>query len=356
MRYGVRKLALLLLMLAAPAAQAQLWRGPAAVEVRVEDRGAPVAGAELQLRFNGVDPKDGPPALATDSRGRANVSGLAPGSWQVEVRRDGFMTYLAEIEVRENGRLELVQATQLKVAGASRTLDVKISKGRPAPEARAAAPVRETPPIRETPPPARETPPPPRAEPAPAPRVEPTPPPREQPPAPAPQPVTQPVTPAPAPPAQTVQPTPPAVAAPSADSILMRNAKDRTCVECQPGESSLSLERVIPPGGGPGCGGDLAVRLRGTLSELPAGCDVLQITLPEGARYIGYRFEVQDGGESLDCPTAKDCPRGLGRWPADPIVIRGPQKAVVRAAFESGPADRERRAVFTVYFSMTAKR
>lgn len=384
MRYGVPKLALLLLVLAAPAAQAQLWRGPAAVEVRVEDRGAPVPGARLRLQFTGVDPMDGPPVVETDPRGRANVSGLAEGSWRVEVSREGFMTYLAEIEVRQGGKPEVVQATQVKVEGASRTLDVRVARGRPEPEARAAE-ARPAAPVRETPPPARARqpepepaprvveapPPPPRAEPAPAPRqpeVRPEPEPaREAPPAPRPPtpaptppataptmppvpPVTQPApTPQPAPaPAPSQPPSPPT------DSLRLRTAKERTCVECQPGESSLSVERVIPPAGGPGCGAGVNSALRGggaNDAALPAGCDVLQITLPEGARYIGYRFEVQDGDESLDCPTGKDCPRGLGRWPVDPILIRAPQKAIVRAAFESGPADRERRAVFTVYFS-----
>jgi len=136
----------------------------------------------------------------------------------------------------------------------------------------------------------------------------------------------------------------------------MRSFEDRTCVECQAGESSLSTERVVPPGGGTGCG-DVGSRLEGgeVPSDLPAGCHVLRITVPAGARYLGYRFEVQDGGATLDCLARQDCPRGTGRWPADPVLVRGSGGTAVLAPFEAGPAERERRAVLTVYFT-TAKR
>ena len=100
MRLGLRKIIAPLLLLVASAAQAQLWGGPAAVEIRVEDqKGPPVAGATLTLRYNDVDPKDGPDPVLTDSHGKATVGGLAEGSWHLEVSHEGFMTYLAEITV-----------------------------------------------------------------------------------------------------------------------------------------------------------------------------------------------------------------------------------------------------------------
>jgi hypothetical protein len=110
---------------------------------------------------------------------------------------------------------------------------------------------------------------------------------------------------------------------------------------------------VVPPGGGSGCGADIATRLRGgqVPADLASGCHVLRITLPAGARYTGYRYEVQDGRESLDCLSGRDCPRSTGRWPGDPVLLRGPQETVILAPFESGPAERERRAVLTVYFT-----
>ena len=141
MRFNVRKLALLLL-LAAPAAQAQLWSGPGAVEVQAEDqKGHDLAGARVLLVYTALDPKDGPPAAETDARGRVNVGGLAEGAWHVEVSHDGFMTYMAEINVRK-GKPELVDATQFRVPGGGTSLmRVKISRGSPtAPPARASAP------------------------------------------------------------------------------------------------------------------------------------------------------------------------------------------------------------------------
>lgn len=340
MRFETSIIALLLL-LAVPAAHAQPWSGPAAVEVRVEDpKGLPVAGALVQLQYTFIDPKDGPPAVTTDERGRATVGGLAAGSWILEVSREGFMTYLAEIGLRDNGRPVVVQATQVKVPGALRTLEVQISKGR---SVQAAAP----PPAARRPEPAPATP-----TPAPRPAPEPS---REETPAP-PVPETAPAVPAPAPEAAAPPasiPEPAAPPAPPAETVRLRTAKDRTCFECQPGESSLTLERVVPSGGG-SCGADIAARLAGgeTPSDLPAGCHVLRIALPAGARYIGYQYEAaRDGGESVLCPAGVECPGGAGRWPGNPVLVKASQGTVVLAPFESGAGGGERRAVFTVYFA-----
>lgn len=366
-RFDVRKVSfLLLLLLAVPAAEAQLWSGPAAVEVRVEgQKGLPVAGARVQLRSTAVQPEDGPPSVMTDSRGRAVVSGLAEGPWKLEVSQEGYMTYLAEITVFEKNRPKVGLATQVNVPGALRTLRVDLARGRSEPQA-ARAPREQPAPVPAAPAPAprREIPPPPRPEPVapPAPaQTEPRPapaPPRETP-ALSPTP-TAPAVPAPAPepaPRPVPTPAPPPPATPAADSVRMRSFEDRTCVECQPGESSLSTERVIPPGGGTGCG-DVAAQLQGgdVPPGLPAGCHVLRIAVPAGARYLGYRFEVQDGSTSLDCLAGQDCPQSTGRWPGNPVLIRGAGGTVVLAPFEAGPADRERRAVLTVYFTAGKRR
>jgi hypothetical protein len=130
-------------------------------------------------------------------------------------------------------------------------------------------------------------------------------------------------------------------------------SKDRNCVECQPGESALSLEWTVSPGDSTGCAADIAKRLAGgnTPAELSAGCHVLRIALPANAHYTAYRYEVQIAGDSVDCPTGKDCPRSLGRWPMDPVLSHGAQGTVILAPFEPGPSQAERRAVLTVYFS-----
>jgi hypothetical protein len=112
----------------------------------------------------------------------------------------------------------------------------------------------------------------------------------------------------------------------------------------------MTTERVLNPGEGGGCG-NIAAELKGggAPATLPAGCHVLRVTLPAGAKYSGYRYEVQDGGDGFDCPAGRDCPGG-GRWPVDPVVVKNPEGTIVMAPFESGPAQRERRAVLTVYF------
>ena len=398
MRLDPRKIIAPLVLLAASAAQAQLWSGPAAVEVRVEDqKGLPVAGAALTLQYNGVDPKEGPPPVLTDSRGKATVGGLAEGSWHLEVSHDGFMTYLAEITVREKGRLVLDEAAQFNVVGATRTMRVQISRGRSTPAPRPSVVAEKTPapvrppvtvapaaprpgpatpaapaPVPEKSAPAPTPEPPaakPRTSPAPtavpaAPIPQPQTPPASAPPAPE-APMAKPVTPpSPAPPAPAVPPPTPAAqpappAAPTPDPVRLRTSKDRTCFECPPGESALSTERVVPPGGGSGCGTDIAAQLRSgeVPSGLPAGCHVLRLVLPAGTRYTGYRFEVQAGSDSLDCLAGQSCPQSTGRWPIDPVLIRRPEGTIVLAPFEAGPAERERRAVFTAYFTMgTAKR
>ena len=46
-----RSLLLVLLLAGASAAQAQMWTGPAALEVRAEDNGKPAAGGEVRLEY-----------------------------------------------------------------------------------------------------------------------------------------------------------------------------------------------------------------------------------------------------------------------------------------------------------------
>ena len=108
---------------------------------------------------------------------------------------------------------------------------------------------------------------------------------------------------------------------------------------------------MVTPGSGTGCG-DVAKQLAGGAvpADLSSGCHVLRIALPAGVRYIAYRYEVQVGDEGFDCPTGKDCPRSLGLWPIDPVMVRNAQGTVILAPFEPGPSQAERRAALTVYF------
>jgi hypothetical protein len=378
-RFHVRKVAFFLglaviaaLVLAAVPAQAQLWVGPAALELRVKDsKGLPVAGAEVRLQLTALEPRDGPEPVRTDERGRAAAGGLAEGVWSIEVSREGFMTYQADVAVREGGRPDVIQATQMQVPGATRLLEVEVYRSR-APRAARATPPPPRP--RETRPAPREEPRPAPQEPAPAPaqpapqepapvpaQPAPAPAPRQTPPPPEPAPETPrpapapPAAPAPAPvtPQPVPAPAPPAAAAPL-DTVRQRSSRDRTCPECPAGEASLSVERVLPAGTAAGsCGGDIESRLRGgeVPAGLPAGCHVLGVNVPAGNRYTAYRFEIQDGGASRDCIAGQDCPVGAGRWPVNPVLVRRPEGTLVLAPFEAGASDRERRVVLTVYYA-----
>jgi hypothetical protein len=364
-RFDVRNIAILLLpaLLVASAAQGQPWRGPAAVEVRVEDqKGLPVAGAQVQLQYTALNQLDGPEAVLTDTRGRATVGGLAEGPWRLAVSHDGFMTYQVEVNVRDGGRPATSGATQIKVSGSLRTMEVQISRARSAPASPRPLPAPVPPPSAPVRPVQTQPVPRPEPVPTPAPTPQPVPPPApapQPPPAPTPKPVPQP-TPSPSPtPAPQPTPTPPPSApAPPPPAERLLTSRDRNCVECQPGESALSLEWTVSPGDSTGCAADIAKQLAGgnAPSGLSAGCHVLRIALPANAHYTAYRYEVQIAGDSLDCPTGKDCPRNLGRWPMDPVLSRAAQGTVILAPFEPGSSQAERRAVLTVYFSEGKRR
>jgi hypothetical protein len=342
-------LVVLLAALALPA-RAQLWRGAAAIEVRAEDKGKPAAGAEVRLEFLDMEPPAGPAPVKLDGRGRAVVGALAEGRWRLEVSREGAMTYRAEVLVRRDGKPDVLNAVQHNVPGALSMMEVRLARARggvaappPAQEVPAAA-------VEPLPAPAPEVKPTPEPE-RPAPR--PTPPPQEVPVSAA-EPLRPPPSPAPAPappsPERTVPapvPAPPNPA--SAPAVRRRSFQDRTCVECRPGETSLSVEVVAPPAEG-GCSDGLHdALLRLDAAALGAGCHLLRIELPRNARYVGYRYEVQEGDQSTDCMAGKDCPAG-GRWPLDPVLRRdGAGNTTLATAFEN-LAGRERRAVLTVYF------
>ena len=397
-------------LLAAVAGQAQLWRGPAALEIQAKDqKGGPVGGAEVKLVCRSIDPPDGPPPVTLDAKGHGVVGSLAEGKWHLEVSRDGYMTFLADLDVRRDGKPVVLSTLQLNVPKAVHMMDVRFSHAKSAPEpivAAAPAPRKTVP--QPAPAPAL-APNPPEPAPAPAPAVEepkpaqapaapapvPTepaapppapapvvvapapaqPPPAPAPVAPAPAPVQTPAPaappPAPTPPAASPSPAPlpkapvaataapapaPAPAAPPPPlSVRRRSFEDRTCFECKPGEASLSVEAVVSPGA-EGCGTGVRDMIARTASTgLPAGCRVLRVALPAGTRYTGYRYEVQEGGDELDCQAGKDCPGG-GRWPLEPVLAKAATGTTIAAAFEGGPAvTRERHAVFTVYYTTGKK-
>src|SRR5215218_3957757 len=247
MRASVGRTLLLVLLLTmgmmTTVAQAQIWMGPAALEVRAEDNGKPATGGEVRLEYLDMEPSDGPAPVPLDSRGRAVIGSLAEGHWRVEVSRQGAMTYRAEVLVRADGKPQVINAVQHNVPGAVSMMDVKLARARggaaPPPRQAVAAtppsepvrPARPTPaPIPPAPEPEPEpaapapqpaapqpaptaiereapTPAPAPATPPPAPRPEP----REEtpaPPTPTPQPATPPPAPVPVPEREAPTPTP----------------------------------------------------------------------------------------------------------------------------------------------------
>jgi hypothetical protein len=141
--------------------------------------------------------------------------------------------------------------------------------------------------------------------------------------------------------------------------VRRRSAQDRTCFECKPGESALSVEEVVPAGetaGGCGEGIQDLLRNAGVAASLPSGCRMLRIDLPAGMRYTGYRYEVQEGEQTLDCMAGKECTAGAGRWPIDPVLSKSAAGTTITAAFEPRGSSRERRAVLTVYYSVATTR
>ena len=226
----MRRAALLLAALLLPTfAAGQEWRGPAALEVQVEDaKGRNLAGAEILLIYLSPEGGGSLPAVLTDANGRANIGGLAAGRWTVEVRHAGHMSFRAELALSADGKPLVQSASHRMAPGATSTMKIKFSRGRggaPAPAAPAPAPPAEIVPVKPPPPVAEvaEVAPAPAPVPAPMAPKDPKAPVKDSPPAApvalAPTPVPAPVAPrAPVkelPPAAPVAPAPPPVPTPA---------------------------------------------------------------------------------------------------------------------------------------------
>jgi hypothetical protein len=81
-----------------------------------------------------------------------------------------------------------------------------------------------------------------------------------------------------------------------------------------------------------------------------AGCGVVAVALPNGARYVGYRYEVFEGASHGQCAADRPCTLAQARWTGHPRVERGAGRTLVWGVFENGAADRERRARLIVFF------
>ena len=112
-------------LFSATAGQAQLWKGPAALEIQAkEQKGGSVAGGQVKLVCRSIEPPDGPPPVTLDAKGRAIVSGLAEGKWHIEVSRESYMTYQADIDLRSDRKPKVLTTLQLNVPRAVHMMDV----------------------------------------------------------------------------------------------------------------------------------------------------------------------------------------------------------------------------------------
>jgi hypothetical protein len=196
------------------------------------------------------------------------------------------------------------------------------------------------------------------------------------------------VSPAAAPAVVAERPTP---AAP----VLLPNPTLRqagACVECQPGEWSVSSAGRAAFSGPCPAGGDelvraarqvaaglpegarryagsllaedgndalrllapeLAMGVRGELGALvlpSSSCVALAVVLPAGARYVGFRYEAGERGTTGDCPIGGPCQIGDASWRGQPVITQESGITVVHAVFENRSLRRERLPRLTVYF------
>jgi len=101
--------ALVSAVLAAPPALAQEWRGgKARIDgVVKDDKGAPIAGAKVALRWGKSG--HGGPDLTTDKNGRWSIFGLVGGPWDVDFEAAGYATKKIQIQLQEGARNDSVE-------------------------------------------------------------------------------------------------------------------------------------------------------------------------------------------------------------------------------------------------------
>jgi len=123
-------LAGLVALLVAGGSSAQPWTGPAGLEVRVSGRDGGVAGAVVRLSYRSQALETGPSPVTTDGNGRATLTGLAGGTWQVEISHPDYMTFVAVVELAGDDKPE-VTASFLEATDRSTTsMKVRFGKAR----------------------------------------------------------------------------------------------------------------------------------------------------------------------------------------------------------------------------------
>jgi hypothetical protein len=89
--------------------------------------------------------------------------------------------------------------------------------------------------------------------------------------------------------------------------------------------------------------------LLGPGTDPEAGCQILAVILPRGARFSGYRYEARDSRTGRDCLAGEDCPVGACRWPDHPQVVKSANGTIVYSGFKNW-SGQDRTALLIVYF------
>ena len=111
----------LVLVLTSAALFGQEWAGSESVGVEINDpKGRPIQGAKVMLTFSGRSGGIGPPLVATDSKGRAVVTGLVLGQWQIEISHPDFLSFVAVVHMRP-GKKAAASTSFLEATGTSLT-------------------------------------------------------------------------------------------------------------------------------------------------------------------------------------------------------------------------------------------
>jgi len=371
-------------LLAAPLLAAELG-------IEVHDKGGrPVQGAAVTI----AGPAGAKHQGRTSDIGRVVFADLAAGEWSLAIEHPDFMRFSGWVDTKPGKIAKETFSTQ--VATERSWLPLRVTYFAPASrEARTnttspmSSAKEET--TRAPPPPAPAAPSPaarPVTEPAPAPPAVPagrpaadapvyapaTTPPAVTP-QPAPRDVAAPVAPvAPATPAAAPvpapRPAPPAAAPPATAATVARGTAATSpspyrsralgnCPDCKPGEWGASVQMAAVAGAGcePGEAARLEAEFTATVagvtgeswSSREASCRLFAVRLPEGSRFLGYRFEAEDNRRAGDCVGDEPCPVGEARFLAHPTV-RKKDGFWVWAIFENR-AGSPRLARLTAFFA-----
>lgn len=87
-----------------------------------------------------------------------------------------------------------------------------------------------------------------------------------------------------------------------------------------------------------------------TLRPRDGSCQDLVGVLPQGARFIGFRYEAEDSSGKGDCFGEDPCAIGQARWTNNPQIERTATVTVIHSSFVNESTSVERRARMTIYF------